>query len=164
MCRLSWFLDPGGWSKTTVVGLYFIFPGICTLSLSTCERKKRYIKFVVSAAVKAMLSSMACHATGGHVEVCVGGCVTSVVHALARNHMEVHVAFFFNIQYESKDCRIKVFSLPYKNALSVGLNLSTSEGRHNLTISKDVGSGLNNIPVSLMKALLYSNLYELHCA
>ncbi|KAL6089924.1 hypothetical protein STEG23_027236 [Scotinomys teguina] len=30
---LSWFLDPGGWSKTAVVGLYFIFPGICTLSL-----------------------------------------------------------------------------------------------------------------------------------
>ncbi|KAL6083328.1 hypothetical protein STEG23_024176 [Scotinomys teguina] len=29
----SWFLDPGGWSKTTAVGLYFIFPGICTLSL-----------------------------------------------------------------------------------------------------------------------------------
>ncbi|KAL6084625.1 hypothetical protein STEG23_004767 [Scotinomys teguina] len=28
-----WFLDPGGWSKTTAVGLYFIFPGICTLSL-----------------------------------------------------------------------------------------------------------------------------------
>ncbi|KAL6035306.1 hypothetical protein STEG23_018494, partial [Scotinomys teguina] len=27
MCRLSWFLDPGGWSKTTAVGLYFIFPG-----------------------------------------------------------------------------------------------------------------------------------------
>ncbi|KAL6043348.1 hypothetical protein STEG23_034591, partial [Scotinomys teguina] len=35
MCRLSWFLDPGGWSKTATVGLYFIFPGICTLSL--CE-------------------------------------------------------------------------------------------------------------------------------
>ncbi|KAL6042857.1 hypothetical protein STEG23_007542, partial [Scotinomys teguina] len=33
MCRLSWFLDPGGWSKATAVGLYFIFPGICTLSL-----------------------------------------------------------------------------------------------------------------------------------
>ncbi|KAL6029853.1 hypothetical protein STEG23_037661, partial [Scotinomys teguina] len=33
MCRLSWFLDPGGWSKAAVVGLYFIFPGICTLSL-----------------------------------------------------------------------------------------------------------------------------------
>ncbi|KAL6079542.1 hypothetical protein STEG23_038097, partial [Scotinomys teguina] len=33
MCRLSWFLDPGGWSKTAVVRLYFIFPGICTLSL-----------------------------------------------------------------------------------------------------------------------------------
>ncbi|KAL6087174.1 hypothetical protein STEG23_007697 [Scotinomys teguina] len=33
MCRLSWFLDPGGWSKTAAVGLYFIFPGICTLSL-----------------------------------------------------------------------------------------------------------------------------------
>ncbi|KAL6072043.1 hypothetical protein STEG23_002951, partial [Scotinomys teguina] len=28
-----WFLDPGGWSKTAAVGLYFIFPGICTLSL-----------------------------------------------------------------------------------------------------------------------------------
>ncbi|KAL6087135.1 hypothetical protein STEG23_009736 [Scotinomys teguina] len=33
MCRLSWFLDPGGWSKAAAVGLYFIFPGICTLSL-----------------------------------------------------------------------------------------------------------------------------------
>ncbi|KAL6084670.1 hypothetical protein STEG23_027609 [Scotinomys teguina] len=28
-----WFLDPGGWSKTSVASLYFIFPGICTLSL-----------------------------------------------------------------------------------------------------------------------------------
>ncbi|KAL6082205.1 hypothetical protein STEG23_029174 [Scotinomys teguina] len=28
-----WYLDPGGWSKTTTVRLYFIFPGICTLSL-----------------------------------------------------------------------------------------------------------------------------------
>ncbi|KAL6066317.1 hypothetical protein STEG23_033455 [Scotinomys teguina] len=33
MCRLSWFLDPGGWSKATAVGQYFIFPGSCTLSL-----------------------------------------------------------------------------------------------------------------------------------
>ncbi|KAL6038630.1 hypothetical protein STEG23_012957, partial [Scotinomys teguina] len=33
MCRLSWFLDPGGWGKSAAVGLYFIFPGICTLSL-----------------------------------------------------------------------------------------------------------------------------------
>ncbi|KAL6084225.1 hypothetical protein STEG23_004919 [Scotinomys teguina] len=33
MCRLSWFLDPGGWNKAAAVGLYFIFPGICTLSL-----------------------------------------------------------------------------------------------------------------------------------
>ncbi|KAL6080885.1 hypothetical protein STEG23_003437, partial [Scotinomys teguina] len=33
MCQFSWFLDPGGWSKATVVGLYFIFPGLCTLSL-----------------------------------------------------------------------------------------------------------------------------------
>ncbi|KAL6069268.1 hypothetical protein STEG23_019727 [Scotinomys teguina] len=33
MCRLSWFLDPGGWNKTAAVSLYFIFPGICTLSL-----------------------------------------------------------------------------------------------------------------------------------
>ncbi|KAL6057599.1 hypothetical protein STEG23_016615, partial [Scotinomys teguina] len=29
-----WILDPGGWSKTAVVSLYFFFPGICTLSLS----------------------------------------------------------------------------------------------------------------------------------
>ncbi|KAL6083248.1 hypothetical protein STEG23_014630, partial [Scotinomys teguina] len=29
----SWFLDPGGWSKTAAVSLYFIFSGICTLSL-----------------------------------------------------------------------------------------------------------------------------------
>ncbi|KAL6031138.1 hypothetical protein STEG23_035026, partial [Scotinomys teguina] len=28
-----WFLDPGGWSKTAAVRLFFIFPGICTLSL-----------------------------------------------------------------------------------------------------------------------------------
>ncbi|KAL6041221.1 hypothetical protein STEG23_022927 [Scotinomys teguina] len=34
-----WFLDPGGWSKTAAVSLYFIFPGICTLSLEhkQCE-------------------------------------------------------------------------------------------------------------------------------
>ncbi|KAL6085390.1 hypothetical protein STEG23_038247 [Scotinomys teguina] len=38
--RLSWFLDPGGWSKTAAVGLYFIFPGICTLSLRyECDDK-----------------------------------------------------------------------------------------------------------------------------
>ncbi|KAL6085944.1 hypothetical protein STEG23_030491 [Scotinomys teguina] len=37
MCRLSWFLDPGGWSKTAAVGLYFIFPGICTLSLDNIQ-------------------------------------------------------------------------------------------------------------------------------
>ncbi|KAL6031891.1 hypothetical protein STEG23_028725, partial [Scotinomys teguina] len=30
-----WFLDPGGWSKASAVGLYFIFPGICTLSLDS---------------------------------------------------------------------------------------------------------------------------------
>ncbi|KAL6040625.1 hypothetical protein STEG23_028968, partial [Scotinomys teguina] len=28
-----WFLDPGGWSKTAAVRLFFIFPGICTLFL-----------------------------------------------------------------------------------------------------------------------------------
>ncbi|KAL6038504.1 hypothetical protein STEG23_017576 [Scotinomys teguina] len=31
--RPPWILDPGGWSKVAAVGLYFIFPGICTLSL-----------------------------------------------------------------------------------------------------------------------------------
>ncbi|KAL6071060.1 hypothetical protein STEG23_013653 [Scotinomys teguina] len=34
MCRLSWFMDPGGWGKAAAVGLYFIFPRICTLSLT----------------------------------------------------------------------------------------------------------------------------------
>ncbi|KAL6038099.1 hypothetical protein STEG23_001148 [Scotinomys teguina] len=29
----TWFLDPGSWSKTAAVRLFFIFPGICTLSL-----------------------------------------------------------------------------------------------------------------------------------
>ncbi|KAL6088336.1 hypothetical protein STEG23_010770, partial [Scotinomys teguina] len=38
MCQLSWFLDPGGWGKAAVVGLYFIFPGICTLSLESTWR------------------------------------------------------------------------------------------------------------------------------
>ncbi|KAL6088581.1 hypothetical protein STEG23_001815 [Scotinomys teguina] len=33
-----WFLDPGGWSKTAAVSLYFIFPGICTLSLGLRKR------------------------------------------------------------------------------------------------------------------------------
>ncbi|KAL6068584.1 hypothetical protein STEG23_000398 [Scotinomys teguina] len=33
-----WFLDPGGWSKTAAVSLYFIFPGICTLSLGGQKR------------------------------------------------------------------------------------------------------------------------------
>ncbi|KAL6064421.1 hypothetical protein STEG23_020148 [Scotinomys teguina] len=33
MCRLSWFLDPGGWGKAAAVGLYFVFPRICSLSL-----------------------------------------------------------------------------------------------------------------------------------
>ncbi|KAL6065573.1 hypothetical protein STEG23_005115, partial [Scotinomys teguina] len=40
MCRLSWFLDPGGWGKAAVVGLYFIFPGICTLSLVSVRNLK----------------------------------------------------------------------------------------------------------------------------
>ncbi|KAL6070462.1 hypothetical protein STEG23_006049 [Scotinomys teguina] len=35
-----WFLDPGGWSKTAAVSLYFIFPGICTLSLPEPKPKK----------------------------------------------------------------------------------------------------------------------------
>ncbi|KAL6087531.1 hypothetical protein STEG23_025247 [Scotinomys teguina] len=37
-----WFLNPGGWSKITAVSLYFIFPGICTLSLDQdCSLKIR---------------------------------------------------------------------------------------------------------------------------
>ncbi|KAL6087167.1 hypothetical protein STEG23_033623, partial [Scotinomys teguina] len=36
-----WFLDPGGWSKTAAVRLYFIFPGICTLSLSNVSNVQR---------------------------------------------------------------------------------------------------------------------------
>ncbi|KAL6047649.1 hypothetical protein STEG23_005493, partial [Scotinomys teguina] len=37
MCLLSWFLDPGGCSEITAVGLNFISPGLCTLSLSIRE-------------------------------------------------------------------------------------------------------------------------------
>ncbi|KAL6086700.1 hypothetical protein STEG23_022235, partial [Scotinomys teguina] len=33
----SSFLDPRGWSKTAAVNLYFIFPGICTLSLRSFD-------------------------------------------------------------------------------------------------------------------------------
>ncbi|KAL6081935.1 hypothetical protein STEG23_002189, partial [Scotinomys teguina] len=39
MCRPPWFLHPGGWSTTAVVRLYFIFPGICTLSLAGQEEQ-----------------------------------------------------------------------------------------------------------------------------
>ncbi|KAL6039650.1 hypothetical protein STEG23_015123 [Scotinomys teguina] len=39
MCQPPWFLDPGGWSKTAAVRLYFIFPGICTLSLDSQTSK-----------------------------------------------------------------------------------------------------------------------------
>ncbi|KAL6030668.1 hypothetical protein STEG23_034858, partial [Scotinomys teguina] len=28
-----WFLDPRDWNKTATIRLFFIFPGICTLSL-----------------------------------------------------------------------------------------------------------------------------------
>ncbi|KAL6045246.1 hypothetical protein STEG23_009538, partial [Scotinomys teguina] len=34
MCLLSCFLDPGGWGKAAIVGLYIIIPGICIPSLS----------------------------------------------------------------------------------------------------------------------------------
>ncbi|KAL6034982.1 hypothetical protein STEG23_003824 [Scotinomys teguina] len=37
-----WFLDPGGWSKTAAVSLYFIFPGICTLSLYSIAMKRHH--------------------------------------------------------------------------------------------------------------------------
>ncbi|KAL6031420.1 hypothetical protein STEG23_010092 [Scotinomys teguina] len=52
-----WFLDPGGWSKTAVVILYFIFPGICTLSLkltSTDARQmKRFLDKVYERSLRA---------------------------------------------------------------------------------------------------------------
>ncbi|KAL6036928.1 hypothetical protein STEG23_015240 [Scotinomys teguina] len=60
-----WFLDPGGWSKTTSVGLYFIFPGICTLSLEqqtvfllvagTVSRKYSTVFLVVILIVIAII-------------------------------------------------------------------------------------------------------------
>ncbi|KAL6037173.1 hypothetical protein STEG23_023015 [Scotinomys teguina] len=42
----SWFLDPGGWSKTAAVSLYFIFPGICTLSLDLISTSSSALKQV----------------------------------------------------------------------------------------------------------------------
>ncbi|KAL6076478.1 hypothetical protein STEG23_020596 [Scotinomys teguina] len=47
----SWFLDPGGWSKATAVGLYFIFPGICTLSLDELRTTYVFLFFVNIHAV-----------------------------------------------------------------------------------------------------------------
>ncbi|KAL6081960.1 hypothetical protein STEG23_002214, partial [Scotinomys teguina] len=50
----SWFLDPGGWSKAASVGLYFIFPGICTLSL--LERPLHYsVSHFISQAPLAVV-------------------------------------------------------------------------------------------------------------
>ncbi|KAL6039073.1 hypothetical protein STEG23_023337, partial [Scotinomys teguina] len=43
----SWFLDPGGWSKTAAVSLYFIFPGICPLSLDVHHIHKGCFKLFV---------------------------------------------------------------------------------------------------------------------
>ncbi|KAL6053883.1 hypothetical protein STEG23_003710, partial [Scotinomys teguina] len=45
-----WFLDPGGWSKTATVKLYFIFPGICTLSLKLLSFKKSHL-LIISLSV-----------------------------------------------------------------------------------------------------------------
>ncbi|KAL6071219.1 hypothetical protein STEG23_038330 [Scotinomys teguina] len=42
-----WFLDPGGWSKTTTVRLYFIFPGICTLSLLAANIRAHDSEFLI---------------------------------------------------------------------------------------------------------------------
>ncbi|KAL6069994.1 hypothetical protein STEG23_001503, partial [Scotinomys teguina] len=47
----SWFLDPGGWSKTAVVSLYFIFPGICTLSLLHTDILNGCNNFVLASAM-----------------------------------------------------------------------------------------------------------------
>ncbi|KAL6074596.1 hypothetical protein STEG23_028661, partial [Scotinomys teguina] len=48
-----WFLDPGGWSKTAVVGLYFIFPKICTLSLHPVNE----LLYNIATALKTELHS-----------------------------------------------------------------------------------------------------------
>ncbi|KAL6086136.1 hypothetical protein STEG23_006271 [Scotinomys teguina] len=48
-----WFLDPGGWSKTAAVSLYFIFPGICTLSLfPQVGLEQKTPESITSAALK----------------------------------------------------------------------------------------------------------------
>ncbi|KAL6045667.1 hypothetical protein STEG23_015753 [Scotinomys teguina] len=48
-----WFLDPGGWSKTAAVSLYFIFPGICTLSLDKTEISTHSFSLLLSFGAKA---------------------------------------------------------------------------------------------------------------
>ncbi|KAL6038801.1 hypothetical protein STEG23_030872 [Scotinomys teguina] len=58
MCRLSWFLDPGGWSKTAAVGLYFIFPEICTLSLLCRDLKKGVVICIPTRS--DMISRVSC--------------------------------------------------------------------------------------------------------
>ncbi|KAL6090370.1 hypothetical protein STEG23_021807, partial [Scotinomys teguina] len=54
--RLSWFLDPGGWGKTTAIGLYFIFPGICNLSLSGSQNKCEKVAQFLSESFYGLLN------------------------------------------------------------------------------------------------------------
>ncbi|KAL6087153.1 hypothetical protein STEG23_023410, partial [Scotinomys teguina] len=54
-----WFLDPGGWSKTAMVSLYFIFPGICTLSLNVKDhRNDAMLKSVLTEGLEEELATL----------------------------------------------------------------------------------------------------------
>ncbi|KAL6085597.1 hypothetical protein STEG23_013111 [Scotinomys teguina] len=57
MCRLSWFLDPGGWGKAAMVGLYFIFLRICTLSLLEWRKTDVKIDFATLPSKKRIYSA-----------------------------------------------------------------------------------------------------------
>ncbi|KAL6046660.1 hypothetical protein STEG23_017566, partial [Scotinomys teguina] len=52
-----WFLNPGGWSKTAAVGLYFIFPGICTLSLNLSSVVSIHIRQLITPRPEDLMLS-----------------------------------------------------------------------------------------------------------
>ncbi|KAL6030566.1 hypothetical protein STEG23_036523 [Scotinomys teguina] len=63
-----WSLDPGGRSKTATVRLYFIFPGICTLSLRVPRTGWLYRNLENPESVSDLIYQMAIMAMGDQTQ------------------------------------------------------------------------------------------------